>query len=395
MRMEENNESLNANVFQNLTSLYSKEISYREGNPYFKYEKILSYYTLFLIIIGTVCNLISFIVMNRKQMQKYACMKYLSTLAISDMMILYQWNLNTFFKYNFSKPPFYQDFEEMSLVSCRLIAFFAFFFLQLSSWLLSLVSFDRLMLVYSSKWKHVMHKPNRIRLLIGCTVLIILLLNSHLLFLNGYVVKNDFNYAALESIETDSHWSGHLLFSNVSSYVSFPKEEVVCYKSKNDKNYIFPKWEKGHLLLYTVLPFTVMLVSNSLIIYNVLYAQKVASKTKGGMKRKKRMAFMLVLLTFTFFVLTWPSVIVHTFFRDYLKTKKYRRFVNLIVNNLLHTSHAINFFLYVFSAPNFRQELVNIFANISTTPDSKKNTKQGNSIFKRKMQSTIRLTNQR
>ena len=359
-----------ADIFINLTNFHTKEINYRRSNPYFKYEKIFSYYTLFLIVIGTLCNLLSFIVMNRKQIRKYACMKYLSALAISDMMILYQWNLNTFFKYNLSKPPFYLDLEEISLISCRLIAFFAFFCLQLSAWLLSIVSFDRLMLVYSTKWKHIMHKPKRVCMLITATVLTIFSLNFHLLFLNGYVIKNDLSYASqivTKLQETKSVLSGHVhisKYANISKFVYIPKEEIICYKNINDQDYIFPKWEKAHLILYTILPFAIMLISNSLIIYNVLYGQKVESKVKASLRRKRRMTYMLIIITFAFIILTLPSVIVHTFFRDYLKKKPYRRFVNLIVNNLLHTSHAINFFMYVFSAPNFRLELISICNNL-------------------------------
>ena len=368
--MDELDTDAYADIFMNLTNLYSKEINYRKNNPYFKYEKILSYYPLFLIIIGTICNLTSFIVLRRKSIRKYACMKYLSVLAISDMSVLYSWNFNSFFKYNFSKPPFYLDLEELSLVMCKLIGFFAFFCLQLSAWLLSLVSFDRLMLVYSSKWKHFMHKPRRIHLMIAGTILTILSLNIHILFLNGYVVKNDLNFAifALQNpTETKTHLYGEVItskYSNTSTFVYIPKEEIICYRSVRDKDYIFPKWQEAHLILYSILPFSIMLTSNLLIIYNVICGQKVESKNKASVKRKRRMTYMLILITFTFIILTLPSVLVHAFFRNTLKTKKYRRLVNLVVNNLLYTSHACNFFLYVFSAPNFRAELISIFNSI-------------------------------
>jgi hypothetical protein len=368
--MDDLDTDLYADIFMNLTNLYSKEINYRKNNPYFKYEKLLSFYPLFLIIIGTLCNLTSFIVLRRKSIRKYACMKYLSVLAISDMSILYSWNFNSFFKYNFSKPPFYLDLEELSLVMCKLIGFSAFFCLQLSAWLLSLVSFDRLMLVYSTKWKHFMHKPHRIHFVIAGTILTILCLNIHILFLNGYIVKNDLNFAsfALQNpSETKTHLYGELITSkylNTTSFVYIPKEEIVCYRSVNDKDYIFPKWNQAHLILYSILPFTIMLTSNLLIIYNVICGQKVESKNKASVKRKRRMTYMLILITFTFIILTLPSVLVHAFFRNTLKTKKYRRLVNLIVNNLLYTSHACNFFLYVFSAPNFRAELICMFNNL-------------------------------
>lgn len=47
-----------------------------------------------------------------------------------------------------------------------------------------------------------------------------------------------------------------------------------------------------------------------------------------------------------------------------MSNKPYRRTVNIVVNNLLHTSHAINFLLYMYSAPSFRTELVKIFTDL-------------------------------
>ena len=54
----------------------------------------------------------------------------------------------------------------------------------------------------------------------------------------------------------------------------------------------------------------------------------------------------------------------HTFLHTFLSNKPYRRIVNIIVNNFLHTSHAINFLLYIYSAPNFRDELKKIVTDL-------------------------------
>lgn len=240
--------------------------------------------------------------------------------------------------------PYYHDLEDISLFWCRWISL-AFLTLQLSSWLLSLVSFDRVMIVYSNSWKHQMGKPKRIYSLILSIVVLLILSNLHILIYNGYVIETN---------ETKS---------NNFSLVQLNTKKVVCYESINDKNYIFPKWERAHLFIYNAIPFAIMLICNSLIIYNIKFARKVQSKTKASNKRKRRMTFMLILVTFSFILLTLPSVIVHTFYREYLKNKPYRRLVNIIVNNLLHTSHAINF-LYIFSAPNFRAEIKKMLTDL-------------------------------
>lgn len=343
--------------YLNMSTYYRREAIYREKNIYFKYEVLLSYYAAFLIVIGTICNLLSLIVMNSKYMKKYACMRYLSALSISDLIILYQWNLNSVYNYNWSRPPFFFDLEEKSILMCRIIAFMAFCSLQVSAWLLSIVSFDRLMIVYSLFWKLHMHKAFKIRCIIGAVVVTVIGLNSHLLFNNGYV--NDLYDQRREILNFTQ------TYNLTTDKFIIPKQDVVCYKSRSDDKYIFPKWETVHLFFYCLIPFTIMLTCNSIIIYNVKFASKVESVAQNSVKRKRRMTLMLIVVTFAFIILTLPSVIVHTFFRDSLKKKPYRRLVNMIVNNLLYTSHSINFFLYILSAPNFRAELYKLFSRFN------------------------------
>ncbi|RNA20034.1 FMRFamide receptor-like [Brachionus plicatilis] len=335
---EENSTQLLAN--ERYFMFFKSFSQHRMHNIFYPTELILSYYTMFLIILGTICNAISFMVMNARKLRNYSCMKILSFLSIVDTLVLYQWNLNTFFKYNLSSPPHFEDLEEISIVWCRLISFLAFSTLQISSWLLALVSFDRAMGVYSTCWTRQMNKSKKLYTLIIFICVFVLLLNSHLLVFNGFYVEK------------------------INPETSQSYKAIICYQSKWDEDYIFPKWQTVHLFMYNAIPFLIMLVCNFFIIYNVKYARKVKSHNKKSEKRKKRMTFMLILVTCTFMILTLPSVIVHTFYREILSDKPYRRMINLIVNNLVHTSHAINFFLYIFSAPNFRTEFNQFFADL-------------------------------
>jgi hypothetical protein len=296
----------------------------------------LSYYAMFLIILGTICNIFTFLIMNTKTLRKFSCMRILAALSLSDLVVLYQWNFNTFYEYNLSSPPMYKDIEELSLFGCRVISFLAFSSLETSSWLLSLVSLDRVMVVYSSWWKVNMSKTRRTDYLIVSIFSFILLINFHILFLNGYVEYDSINN----------------------------REYVICYKNKNLKTYINPNWQRVHLLLYNAIPFTIMSVCNFFIIYNVKYTNKIRLNSRKSFKKKRRITFTLILVTFSFIILTLPSCILHTFYKDYFRNKPYKRLVYIIANNLLHTSHAINFFLYVFSAPNFRSAFIGLFSDL-------------------------------
>jgi hypothetical protein len=302
--------------------------------------------------------------MLRKNIRKHSCMRYLSILTLSDTLVLYQWNLGTFYKYNFSVPPKFLDLEDISIFWCRWISYFAFSSLQLSAWLLCAVSLDRVLIIYAPRLQtYINNRKFRINLIILAIFCTIFLLNIHILILNGFTLS--------EPSPSDPN-------VNVT--------HVICYSSKSDNRYMNPKWQRVHLFVYNIIPFSVMLVCNLLIIYNVKFGSKVKSKTKSSSKRKNRMTFLLLLITFSFMVLTLPSVIVHSFFRDFLSNKPYKRLVNILVGNLLHTSHTINFFFYIFSAPNFQLEFSNTFEFFFKTfkkkPKPAKNLKSNTTVMK-------------
>lgn len=354
-----------------------------DASDYYTIEKFLSYYALFLIVIGTICNLLSFYIMNRKKMRKITSMRYLSALAISDLILLYQWNLNNFYKYNLSQPPFYLDLEKISLLTCRTISFFGFSTLQISAWILSFFTIDRLISAYPSLWKIKLFLKSKLKcknkttILITSIFIIIFFLNSHILLYNGFIIEHTLNLT--DEISNTN---------NTTQYISYnvTTNEVFCYRSLNDENYIFPKWQSVHLIVYSLFPFTIILVSNTLILCNSPSRIKRSGNClKKYQSRRRKLTLTLVLITFTFMLLTTPSVIMYTFFRHNLQNKPYRRLVNMIVNSLLHTKHAINFFLYVLTAPNFRQELSNTIRNLlfickSTGNETKKRPIQTDSI---------------
>ena len=101
----------------------------------------LSVYALVLIIVGTVGNLLTIIVLFRRHLRRFVTVRYLITVSICDIVSLYGWNLNSFYKFNIS--PNHGNIEEISIVHCRIISFMTFVSLQLSSWCLTAVSLGK------------------------------------------------------------------------------------------------------------------------------------------------------------------------------------------------------------------------------------------------------------
>jgi hypothetical protein len=96
---------------------------------------------LVLIIVGTVGNLLTIIVLLRRQLRRFVTARYLVIVSICDTVSLYGWNLNNFYKFSISTEN--SNIEDLSLIHCRLISFLTFVSLQLSSWCLTAVSLGK------------------------------------------------------------------------------------------------------------------------------------------------------------------------------------------------------------------------------------------------------------
>ena len=81
-------------------------------------------YALLLVIIGTIGNLLTIIILLRPNLRRHTTMRYLVALATADLCALYSWNLNLVYKHLIN--PYQNDLEDSSVVSCRLISFVAF-----------------------------------------------------------------------------------------------------------------------------------------------------------------------------------------------------------------------------------------------------------------------------
>ncbi|UJR09897.1 hypothetical protein I4U23_014119 [Adineta vaga] len=299
----------------------------------------LAIYALFLIIIGTIGNILTIIILLRPNLRKHTTMRYLIAVAIADLCSLYSWNLNLFYKHLIN--PYQNDLEDASIVSCRFVSFFAFVSLQLSSWYLTLVSFDRCLNIHFLFWHRKLGQAKYVIFIILSITIIIASINSHLLFLNGYQQSN---------------------------CIPFGKRTcIVCYARLNDPYYIFPKWEKIHVLIYNLIPFSIMLISNCFIIRRSFASTIIRTSSldvkqrlsRNYRQRKQRqLTYILLFVTFLFVLLTAPVLIYNVFLRNNLVDRKPLKYiVQGILLSMQFTSHAINFFVYCYGASKFRNEL--------------------------------------
>ena len=103
--------------------------------------RCLSIYALALVIIGTLGNILTILVLCRRNLRRYVTMRYLIAVSVCDIISLYGWNLNNFYKFTISMDN--TNLEEISLAHCRIISYLTFVGLQLSSWCLTAVSLGK------------------------------------------------------------------------------------------------------------------------------------------------------------------------------------------------------------------------------------------------------------
>ncbi|CAF1450411.1 unnamed protein product, partial [Didymodactylos carnosus] len=283
----------------NITSSYENTI-FRHPILY-----VIAIYAASLVVIGTIGNLLTIFVLIRPKLRCQTTMRYLTAAAVADLCTLYSWNLNLFYKHMINS--YQNDIEDLSLSKCRLISFLAFTSLQLSSWYLMLVSFDRAMNICFLFWKKDLGKPHNSMYIILIITIGIILLNSHLLFINGFAERNCSPYGKQTCIK--------------------------CYKRLTDYRYVFPKWEKVHLIVYNLIPFTVMSICNIFIIYQTLIVTKRQTtssrnrSTKHRIRKQRQLTTTLILITFLFIILTIPAMIYHVFLRHLFEKKKPLKYI--------------------------------------------------------------------
>ena len=129
--------SFDRSVESNMTIVTSSE-----GPPlYGLVIRCLSIYALLLVIVGTLGNTLTIIVLCRPNLRRFVTMRYLIAVSVFDIVSLYGWNLNNFYKFTISTNG--SNIEQLSLVHCRIVSFVTFVGLQLSSWCLTVVSIGK------------------------------------------------------------------------------------------------------------------------------------------------------------------------------------------------------------------------------------------------------------
>ena len=292
---------------------------------------LITWFFPVIILVGTMGNFLSFVIMLRREMRQTPTFLYLATLAVADTCVLYLSALKTWVRT-------ISGFEllHMSNAGCKIIFFIIHFSINFSAWLIVAVTIERFLAVWYPLKANTLCSLSRARFIV-LMIALIFILNSHIFWtaeLHHYPV------------------SGH------SSCQAYAYENFVCN--------VFP-WI--HMVLYSFLPFVILLVFNSLIIVSLVKNKGIFSNMtkdeRSSREKHHRLAITLLSISFTWIITTMPRPLhqIATPQPTSMDEAGYRLLGKVICYMLMYTNHSINFFLYCLTGQRFRVVFMKFMCN--------------------------------
>ena len=313
-------------VGENITSLiyvleYFRQCCCTDEHLEYIENNIWIYAPPFLLILGTVGNILSGRVMLGKHLRKHTTSVYLIALAVVDTCILYSdlpWKwINAVFKIKVFI---------LTQAYCKIRVFFIFYTIHLKVWILVCVSMERFTAVFLP--------TNAKRWFTKRTALIQLAIVGATLFA----------------------WNA--IFFWTTTLVDFGSGNV-CAEHPDFITFRRRVHSWIDMMFNSILPFSFMFLS-SIGICMKLYMQ---SKIGGGSSSSKTttISIMLITVVLVFILCNLPATIFLADTKYFLNCCVSWRVSWPLVSVWMYTNNAVNFILYSISGPRFRKELKQIF----------------------------------
>lgn len=274
---------------------------------------LVAYYPLCLIVIGTVLNLLTFIILCRspfRDTKKQPAMHYMRAIAIFDIFMLYGWNLDNYLSavYGFT-------LLRLSIPSCKFISFISYIAPQTSAWLRVFCCLDRY-LSLSRLNRTRLNKSKSILIIIACIIGIFFGLNFHFLLFACYIKPNG------------------AISANAKQYT------------------IYPLWNLIHLGIYNCAPFILMIIFDSGVIYHLIRFRRTTIIQNSRIQHRS-ISITLVTTSSLFLIMTIPSGVSFAFFQTTASTS-----ILHIVDAIYYSYHVLSFPLYIITFTEFRREFI-------------------------------------
>ena len=304
---------------------------------------LFTYYPLCLTCATTVLNSLILIILYQKVFRQRPTIRYMSAMAIVDMLLLYGWNLDHFFRLKFGF-----EVDRLSVLSCKISAYLNHFLSQSSAWLRVWMCVDRFFTLNQVRQRRAVHQHRRVIFLIGFTFITLALINLHLPIFACYSSKNGTKIS-----------SGSLYYR------------------------LYPAWSYVNLALYNIIPFILMLIFNTLIIRHLILIKRTSTLQQSHI-RHSSISIPILLSAFLFCIMTTPPAIIFAFFHLQVQSEIFQNLLLSLLDSIKYTYHSLSFFLYFVTLVEFRTEFFRLlrcqFVSVNSLSHIVSNTTSRKSI---------------
>ena len=306
-----------------------------------------------IIILGIIGNIFSLLVWIKGRRRKTSTARFLSALAIADILVLCTSGLEFWIGY-----VFHMDIRLSARFMCKFFYYISYVGPSISAWILVSVTIERTLSVWIPHKISLACRPITAVIVILVTVFVLLVI--YLPFLVGVDI--------ITLMTISSTWTECNMLS---------KSALLKYLSA---------WLYMDLSLFFIIPFILILGCNSGIMLKVVLlankrkkalqarGQKPNGTTKAE-KMLKTVTVRIIMLSVTYCVCTGPISILNTLivsesFKSMMAAEDVQ-YLRVPFHLLMYLNNGINFFLYCFIGSGFRKDLVGIFRPTSWSSSSR------------------------
>lgn len=191
---------------------------------------LVRYGSIFLLIVGTFGNILSFVIFSQGTLRKSSTFRYLAILSLMDLLVLYSGLLDLFLTIEYGGA---FSLRIMNPVTCRLHTFITYWSQHSSSWILSFISVDRAIATNCIKFARKFCTPRSADYVVAIILIFVALLNCHEL---AYLRLQDADPVELATT-TDEHSTFSPIHSILSTQISLTSKDSEIneyYKNSND-----------------------------------------------------------------------------------------------------------------------------------------------------------------
>ena len=281
-----------------------------------------------LLILGTIGNVLSMVVFSRRKMRSSSSF-ILVALAVADTLVLYSGLMFTWIA-NVSGFDVRKEYDWV----CKTRAFFMYACHDIAAWILVLVTLQRLYsVIFPLRAASVCTIKNG-RIAVSTIVIFFIVLHLHFFWTVGKVPKGCGKFS--------------------------------CKELPEFKFFITKVWPWIDMAFLTIIPFIILITSNTLILFKLIRAQRRRTcsmnvNIESQSIDERKMTVMLLTVSFGFLILTCPMTVFYIGLEYWRKSLHFTnsqmfmmRSVFLLMYNL---NSAVNFLLYSACGQVFRREL--------------------------------------